>query len=104
MLLNIDIPNSIDGSWYDGQVIAGLKEAVFEKSSAPRHATELHNILLTKMGKGVYSIVSYSYLFESQPRLPLCCPNCPPQFLAEPCRKDDVYPQSMLSKHWAHEV
>ncbi len=68
MLLNIDIPNSIDGSWYDGQVIAGLKEAVFEKSSAPRHATELHNILLTKMGKGVYSIVSYSYLFESQPR------------------------------------
>ncbi len=33
------------------KTIAGLKEAVFEPSSALRHATELHNILLIKMGE-----------------------------------------------------
>ncbi len=39
--LLIDIPTSIDQSWYNGQVLLGLKDAVFE------HVTEL---LLTKIG------------------------------------------------------
>ena len=50
VLLKVDIPSSMDGSWYDGQVYVGVKEAVFEPSSALRHASELHNILLTEMG------------------------------------------------------
>ena len=36
---------SMDGSWYDGQMFVGIKEAVFEPSSALRHASELHDIL-----------------------------------------------------------
>ena len=50
MLLRVDIPSSMDGSWYDGQVYVGIKEAMFEPSSALRHASELHNIFLTEMG------------------------------------------------------
>ena len=47
VLLKIDIPATVDGSWYDGQVYVGLKEAVFEPSSALRHSTELYHTLLT---------------------------------------------------------
>ena len=50
VLLRVDIPASMDGSWYDGQVFVGIKEAVFEPSSAFRHASEVHDILLTEMG------------------------------------------------------
>ena len=50
--LPIDIPEEIDGSWYQGQVFVGFKDAVFEPSSALRHLTELHdNVLLTGMGE-----------------------------------------------------
>ena len=48
--LQVDIPLTIDGSWYDGQVHVGLKEAVFEPSNALRHATELHNVLMHEIG------------------------------------------------------
>ena len=48
--LQVDIPLTIDGSWYDGQVHVGLKEAVFEPSNALRHATELHNVLVREIG------------------------------------------------------
>ena len=50
VLLRVDIPASMDGSWYDGQVFVGIKEAVFKPSSALRHASEVHDILLTEMG------------------------------------------------------
>ena len=50
VLLKVDIPVSMDGSWYDGQVFVGIKDAVFEPSSALRHACELHDILLTEIG------------------------------------------------------
>lgn len=43
--LEVDIPDSIDGSFYHGQVNVGLKEYAFEPSSALRHATELHTQL-----------------------------------------------------------
>lgn len=48
--LLIDMPDTIDGSWYDGEVFVGLKDAVFEPSSSLRHLCELHdNVLLTRM-------------------------------------------------------
>ena len=40
-----DIPTSLDGSFYRGNVHVGIKEAMFEPSSAIRHATELNKIL-----------------------------------------------------------
>ena len=40
-----DIPESVEGSWYLGQVLFGIKDAAFEPSSPLRHATELYNFL-----------------------------------------------------------
>ena len=45
VLLVVDIPDEISGSWYTGQVFVGLKDAVFEQSSLIRHMTELHEVL-----------------------------------------------------------
>ena len=45
--LVVDIPNSIDESFYDGQVYVGLKNNVFETSSALRRACELKSCLNT---------------------------------------------------------
>ena len=45
----IAIPEVIEGSWYEGEVFVGYKDAVFEPSSALRHVTELNSILLTKL-------------------------------------------------------
>ena len=46
----IDIPATIDGSWYDGEVYIGLKDAVFEPSSPLRHLNELYSILVKRIG------------------------------------------------------
>lgn len=43
----INIPDSIDSSWYTGRVFVGLKEAIFEPSS-PQHIAELYEIVFTK--------------------------------------------------------
>lgn len=40
-----DIPSTIDGSFYSGQVYVGVKCSIFEPSSALRHATELGKII-----------------------------------------------------------
>ena len=48
--LLVDIPESFEGSWYQGQVFIGFKDAVFKPSSPIRHATELYHLLLTRMG------------------------------------------------------
>lgn len=49
--LLIDIPDKIDGSWYEGEVHVGFKDAVFEPSSCLRHLCELHDdVLLTRLG------------------------------------------------------
>lgn len=45
VLLKVDIPDEVSGSWYRGQVHIGLKEAAFEASSPLRHATELYSVL-----------------------------------------------------------
>ena len=39
--LNVDIPSTIEGSWYRGDVYIGLKDAIFEPSSPIGHATEM---------------------------------------------------------------
>ena len=49
MTLLVDIPESIEGSWYSGQVLVGIKNAAFEPSSPLRHATELCNCLSGQM-------------------------------------------------------
>ena len=36
----VDIPETIEGSWYDGQVCVVFKEAAFQPSSPIRHATD----------------------------------------------------------------
>ena len=43
--LVLDLPESIDGSFYRGQVYVGVKENSFEPSSPLRHNTELSSIL-----------------------------------------------------------
>ena len=42
VILNVEIPSTIEGSWYRGDVYIWLKDAVFEPSSPIRHATELY--------------------------------------------------------------
>ena len=44
----IDIPETIESSWYRGQVLVGLKEAAIEPSSPSRHCTEVNDILLAR--------------------------------------------------------
>ena len=46
--LFIEIPESINGSFYHGQVCVGIKDSVFEASSTYRHTTELNNLLTTQ--------------------------------------------------------
>lgn len=48
VVLLIDIPETIEDSWYRGQVAVGFKDAAFESSSPIRHATELSSILKSK--------------------------------------------------------
>ena len=43
--LVIDIPKSIEGSFYHGKVYVGVKDSVFEPSSPHRHVTELDSLL-----------------------------------------------------------
>jgi hypothetical protein len=41
-----DIPDTIEETFYRGQVVIGLKDAVFQASSPIRHTTELSSILI----------------------------------------------------------
>ena len=41
----IDIPETIERSYYSGKVLVGLKDSTFEHSNPIRHATELKQIL-----------------------------------------------------------
>lgn len=43
--MNIDVPETVDGSWYDGSVRVGLKCSVFEPSSPARHVLELETMM-----------------------------------------------------------
>ena len=48
--LEVNIPDTVEGSWYNGNVYIGLKDSVFKPSSPLRHATELCSLLVTRMG------------------------------------------------------
>ncbi|XP_019863660.1 PREDICTED: uncharacterized protein LOC109592718 [Amphimedon queenslandica] len=59
VVLLVDIPETIDGSFYSGQVFVGLKDGIFEASSPIRHATELYKTLMTRMdGRHILFIYS----------------------------------------------
>lgn len=47
VVLLVDIPEEICGSWYHGSVKLLFKDSAFEPSSPVRHCAELHNILMT---------------------------------------------------------
>ena len=49
VVLDVEIPDKFEGSWYTGQVFVGLKDAVFQSSSPLRHATGLHSLLLQRI-------------------------------------------------------
>ena len=49
VILLVDIPESMEGSWYAGEIFVGIKDAAFEPSSPIRHATELYNFLVDRM-------------------------------------------------------
>ena len=46
--LVIGIPETVDGSFYRGDVFVGLKENAFEPSNPVRHMTELNSILRSR--------------------------------------------------------
>ena len=50
VVLQVNIPDTFEGSWYQGKVLVGIKDAVFQSSSPLRHATELHSSLLKTVG------------------------------------------------------
>ena len=45
----IKIPEELDGSWYEGEVHVGFKDAILEASSAIRHSAELCSILTPRI-------------------------------------------------------
>ena len=49
VVLEVDLPDTIEGSFYSDQVYVGLKENCFELKSPIRHMTELYEII--KNGK-----------------------------------------------------
>lgn len=49
--LFIEVPKSIDGSFYHGKVCVGIKDSVFEASSPHRHGTELSALLHSQGNK-----------------------------------------------------
>ena len=45
----VDIPPSMDGSWYPGKVFIAFNIAAFAASSPVQHATELYSSLIEKI-------------------------------------------------------
>ena len=56
VIFHIDIPDSIEGSWYDGQVCVTLKEAAFQPSSALRQLNHRCGLL---QGLGINLLCFY---------------------------------------------
>ena len=50
IIFRVDIPETIEGSWYDGQVCVILKEVVFQPLSPMRHGIELNSWLTMEIG------------------------------------------------------
>ena len=52
VILKVDIPDSLDGSFYTGPVYIALKDAAFQASSLLQHCAEMH---FKKCGINMYS-------------------------------------------------
>ena len=50
VVFHVSLPESFEGSWYAEDVSVGLKDAVFQACSPSRHATELYDELIMKIG------------------------------------------------------
>ena len=46
VIMQAEIPNSIDESFYHSNIYVGLKDSIFEPSSVLRYASELYNIVV----------------------------------------------------------
>ncbi|CAM4672065.1 unnamed protein product [Leuciscus chuanchicus] len=57
---NVEIPETVDDSFYRGQVTVLLKDSVFQPSSAFRHATEMMRLLGDDMDKMKPFLIIYS--------------------------------------------
>lgn len=51
LLHQIDVPDSINGSFYRGDVYVSYKDSILQPSSPLRHAAELKNVLKARGGK-----------------------------------------------------
>ena len=49
VLLEIDVPDNINGSWHRGQVHVAIKDATFQPSSPWRHAVEMERIMSERL-------------------------------------------------------
>ena len=49
--LLINIPETMEGSWYTGQVFVTIKDSFYEPSSPFRHAREVYNLLITRVSE-----------------------------------------------------
>ena len=49
-VLQKEIPETFEGSWYTGKVLIGLKDAVFQSSSPLHHASKLHSVFMKTLG------------------------------------------------------
>ncbi|KAG5274658.1 hypothetical protein AALO_G00138720, partial [Alosa alosa] len=58
--LNVEIPETVDDSFYRGQVTVLLKDSVFQPSSAFRHTTEMKRLLGDDMDKVKPFLIIYS--------------------------------------------
>ena len=108
--LVLDIPDTITGSFYRGQVYVGVKDMVFQPSTPLRHATELVYIMENE-GKDlpilclytyrwgsrsplyilVSSALSFVHLPDKGSRLLHSCPYSSPSIMEKPTRKSYVH-------------
>lgn len=64
VVLMVNIPDKFEGSWYEGKVCVGFKDAVFKPSSPIRHSTEMCRLLLPQIGSKsillIYSVLAFN--------------------------------------------
>ena len=57
VVLDVEIPDKFEGSWYTGLVSVCLKEAVLQSSSPLWHATVLHSLLLQRVADRTFLFI-----------------------------------------------
>ena len=72
----LDVPETVDDSWYSGKVLVGLKDATFEPSSSERHMAELHSLLVLQ-GLDIKPILFCTQMEDRTIGLPIFQCRCP---------------------------